>query len=545
MKGRAARIPAEALLALRTRLSSLPARDPGRASAVARTAELYGLSISSVYRQLRNLQRPKGMQRSDSGEPRVMSRLDMERYCEIVAALKIRTENGKGHKLSTNEAIRLLEDHGIETPEGYVQAPKGTLATSTLNRWLRNWGYDHPRMIRGPAAVRFQARYSNELWHFDMSPSDLKELDQPEWIEPGRGAPTLMLYSVVDDRSGVSYQEYRCVYGEDAESALRFLFNAMAAKEGTTLQGRPLGLYLDNGPVAKSIVFQTVMGHLGVDWRTHMPRGSDGRRVTARSKGKVERPFLTVKEAHETLYHFHRPKTEAEANSWLLNFINRYNDKPHRHEAHSRTEDWCSNLPAQGLREMCSWERYCAFAREPERRTVAADARIHLKGAYYEVDPDLAGEEVLLWWGLFDQELFVEFGNKRYGPYRPVGGPIPLHRYRKQAKSPREKRADKVADLAARISVPRSAFAGSEQVFSSAEIIPLVEATFEDPDPWHQFSYASTLDARRGIADLLEKPLARLSAEDLEFIEELVTTTTNKREISTAIKTRFGKNPKT
>lgn len=124
MKGRAARIPAEALLALRTRLSSLPARDPGRASAVARTAELYGLSISSVYRQLRNLQRPKGMQRSDSGEPRVMSRLDMERYCEIVAALKIRTENGKGHKLSTNEAIRLLEDHGIETPEGYVQALK-------------------------------------------------------------------------------------------------------------------------------------------------------------------------------------------------------------------------------------------------------------------------------------------------------------------------------------------------------------------------------------------------------------------------------------
>lgn len=96
-----------------------------------------------------------------------------------------------------------------------------------------------------------------------------------------------MLYSVVDDRSGVSYQEYRCVYGEDAESALRFLFNAMAAKEGTTLQGRPLGLYLDNGPVAKSIVFQTVMGHLGVDWRTHMPRGSDGRRVTARSRARL------------------------------------------------------------------------------------------------------------------------------------------------------------------------------------------------------------------------------------------------------------------
>jgi hypothetical protein len=34
--------------------------------------------------------------------------------------------------------------------------------------------------------------------------------------------------------------------------------------------------------------------------------------VTARAKGKVERPCRTVKEAHETLYHFHTPQDEAE-----------------------------------------------------------------------------------------------------------------------------------------------------------------------------------------------------------------------------------------
>jgi hypothetical protein len=39
-----------------------------------------------------------------------------------------------------------------------------------------------------------------------------------------------MLYSVVDDRSGVVYQEYHCVYGEDVEAALRFLFAAMTPK---------------------------------------------------------------------------------------------------------------------------------------------------------------------------------------------------------------------------------------------------------------------------------------------------------------------------
>ncbi|MFX9699908.1 IS481 family transposase, partial [Acinetobacter baumannii] len=95
------------------------------------------------------------------------------------------------------------------------------------------------------------------------------------------------------------------------------------------------------------------------------PDGKDGRRKTARSKGKVERPFRTVKEAHETLYHFHKPENEAEANLWLQQYLVTYNQRGHRSEDHSRAEDWLTNLPAGGLREMCSWDTYCSFAREP------------------------------------------------------------------------------------------------------------------------------------------------------------------------------------
>lgn len=94
---------------------------------------------------------------------------------------------------------------------------------------------------------------------------------------------------------------------------------------GLVLQGTPAMTYLDNGPVAKSGTFKRVMAHLGVEVRTHMPCGSDGRRVTARSKGKVERPFRTVKEARETLYHFHTSQDEAEANLWLRHYLARYN----------------------------------------------------------------------------------------------------------------------------------------------------------------------------------------------------------------------------
>jgi len=98
---------------------------------------------------------------------------------------------------------------------------------------------------RQPAAVRFQAEHSNDCWHFDLSPSDLKEIKEPLWLQPNKGAPTLMLFSVVDDRSGVAYQEYRCVYGEDVEAALRFLFNAMAPKQidGFLFQGIPKMIY--------------------------------------------------------------------------------------------------------------------------------------------------------------------------------------------------------------------------------------------------------------------------------------------------------------
>ncbi|UAW64789.1 hypothetical protein KMZ15_03780 [Mycoavidus sp. HKI] len=49
------------------------------------------------------------------------------------------------------------------------------------------------------------------------------------------------------------------------------------------------------------------MQALEIEWKAHIPANKDGERVTARSKGKVERPFRTVKEAHETPYHFHKP----------------------------------------------------------------------------------------------------------------------------------------------------------------------------------------------------------------------------------------------
>ena len=544
-------VPVEALSTLRRRLVGLPARHPERSALMTSVAQLYAVSRATLYRLLRGDRRPKDAHRADRGRPRAMPATDVERWCEIVAAMKVRTTNKKGRHLSTVRTLQLLVEHGVETPDGFQKLAPGKLTASTVNRHLRRLGYDHERMTRQPPAVRFQAECANALWHFDMSPSDLKHLKAPAWIDSDRqGEPTLMLFSVVDDRSGVAYQEYRCVYGEDVETALRFLFNAMSPKpqeagsETDPFQGIPAALSLDNGPVAKSAVFKRVMESLGVELLPHMPAGSDGRRTTARAKGKVERPFRTIKEAHETLYHFHQPETEAEANRWLARFIATYNQNDHRSEPHARIDDWLAHLPADGVRQMCIWERFCAFAREPERRVVGIDCRLTVAGVTYEVDAELAGETVVVWWGLFDQELWVEHGEARMGPFRPAGGPIPLHRYRKHRKSRHEVRADQVATLAGKLALPRAALSGENGVIvigprAQAGSVAIPVRPFQDPDPFHELVFANPVAARRAIAEEIRVPLATLSEDDRAFIDALLDRSLARPEILAAVRDRF------
>jgi hypothetical protein len=79
----------------------------------------------------------------------------MECYWEIIAALKVRTSNKKGRHLSPGEAIRLFEGFGVEIPDLLTKAQKSMFKTTSVNRSLRHWGYDHETLQS--AAVRFVA----------------------------------------------------------------------------------------------------------------------------------------------------------------------------------------------------------------------------------------------------------------------------------------------------------------------------------------------------------------------------------------------------
>lgn len=318
----------DTLIMLHNKLASLAMRDPERKLIVKEAAELYGVSLSTIYRYLRKYNKLSTTTRTDYNHPRLISYEEMQKYCKLIAALKLRSTNKRGRHLSNSACIRILEDFGIETGGELVRVPKGLLKTSTVSFYLRRFGLGHSTLKIQPPFVRFQAQHSNECWQFDFSHSDFKGFiaDKPK-EELGTEAK-LMLLGVVDDRSGVKYQEYHYCYGEDVMTALKFLFNAFSTKKYPTMpfQGIPKAIYTDNGSVAKSNIFKRVMAHLNIEVLTHLPDGKDGRRKTARSKGKVERSFRSSKESLETLYHLHPPQNLSEANEWLCHYLERYND---------------------------------------------------------------------------------------------------------------------------------------------------------------------------------------------------------------------------
>ena len=109
-------IPAEALIDLTRRLATLAPRSHERRLVLGEAARLYGVSEQTLYRALAQRARPQALRRADRGLPRVMPQEQMERYCELIAAIKVRTSNKKGRHLSTAEAIRLIETFGIRRP---------------------------------------------------------------------------------------------------------------------------------------------------------------------------------------------------------------------------------------------------------------------------------------------------------------------------------------------------------------------------------------------------------------------------------------------
>ncbi len=530
-------LPIEQLILLHNRMLAFSPRHSERKNLIRLFAEGFDVSESTVRRQLRQHIHFSGESRLDKNIPRVISKTDMLLYCRLIAALKIRTSNKKHKHLSTQACINILEEHGIETDNTLIKVQPGTLKKATVNRYLKNWGYDTTSMRIAPTVVHFEAEYSNDCWQFDFTPSDFKQFSQD--------GKKLFIANVTDDKSGTIYFEYVLAHGEDALTALRFLFNAMSAKKisGMPFQGIPKMIYTDNGAFAKSALFKRVLAALGIELKTHMPRDKDGRRTTARAKGKTERMNRSHKETFEPLFHLHEPKSLEQINEWGVNYLRQANNMPHRSEDCERLIAWKRFLPIDGYREMCSWEKFCQIVREPESRQVGSDACVNVDGVSYQLSTEMAGLEVTLLHGVFDNELHVEFKGKNFGPFYPFKGPIPLNTYRTPPKNYREKQADEIADLAKKLSVPLSVMTGNaednvvKQLKNAHAIEYKVTAIPFEEKTSNRFQ--NTLEAKQAIARFLSRPLGTLSDTQLNAINQIVTESLDKDQVMAKVKQYF------
>jgi hypothetical protein len=195
-------------------------------------------------------------------------------------------------------------------------------------------------------------------------------------------------------------------------------------------------------------------------------------------------------------------------------------------------------VPAEGIREMCTWEQFCRFAREPERRKVGIDARVTVDGTLYDVAPDLAGESVVLLWGLFDTELFIEHDGERSGPYLPSSGPIPLNRYRAFKRGKTDERADRIRALADQLGLPIAALTGAGVELRT--VSPPVDVPRQPFDAdLHEVRFASAIAAKLAIAAELGRPLATVSELDRAFIDDVLADTLIRRHVLQRVREHF------
>ena len=503
----AKRIPEEQLLGLWHELQKLPARSQIRRDKVKAFSSYFGISENYAYRQLKEF-KPFESNRSDLGTSRKFKDDVLIKYCKVISALKLKTSNKKDNHLSTSECIRILEDHGVSIDGELVKAPAGLLKRSSVDKHLKrlNLDYDTVKYIE-PIVSRFEAQYSNECWQFDFTPSNLKRLNNSD--------TGLFLANILDDKSGIVFSKYIETDGEGAMSTLLFLFDAMKDKDSCKtnyLQGIPKYIYTDNGAFAKSKIFKRALQSLGITLLTHMPKNSDGRRTTARSKGKIERFNQTIKNSLESKYFLHSPTSIEEANEWLIDYISYYNALNHRSIKQPKLKVWKDNLEHNKIREMCSWEQFCKIVRKPETRKVKQDSTLVMDNISYQLDAVMANTKVTILYGLLDKQIYVESKGKWLGPYYPSQNIISFQDFDKKPKTHVEKQADEVAEIAKNMSISKDIMyfdSGHEH-----------EKILKEPFKEDRFIFDNKIEAKVFISSYIGSPLSQMSSDYKAFINQ-------------------------
>jgi hypothetical protein len=135
----------------------------------------------------------------------------------------------------------------------------------------------------------------------------------------------------------------------------------------------------------------------------------------------------------------------------------------------------------------------------------------------------------------------VEFESERFGPYHPVSGPIPLHRYRAFKRGKNEEQGDRIRQLADVIALPLTALT-SEDVQLRTTTLPMLPKQPFDSQAL-EYHFPNHIAAKLAIADELGRPLAQLSPEEKAFIHQVLEETMIRRIVLERVREHFLRKP--
>jgi transposase InsO family protein len=277
------------------------------------------------------------------------------------------------------------------------------LAPATVHRLLSRQGLMAKRPDEPTSKDRrhFAFDKANELWMSDVMHA------VPVSVEGQRRYKTYLIAFIDDATRVVPFAAF--ALSENTAAFLPILEQAIRRR------GLPKRLYVDNGAVYRSHHLELVCAKLGITLihsRPYIPQG----------RGKIERFFRTVRMQFLPLLSPEDTASLEALNRRLWAFIEgEYHHRPHKGLGGETPLDrWAQvcdevRLPEPGLdlAELFLFE---------EKRKVARDRTVSLRGALYEVDAILVGQTVTLRFDPTRPERKVEVWHvgRKVGAAKPV-----------------------------------------------------------------------------------------------------------------------------
>lgn len=282
--------------------------------------------------------------------------------------------------------------HAIEYAERAGAISKGSISPATYNHLLREHESMRARAKKDVKPVRrFEKPFPNHTHHFDTTKIEELFLDRETRMvtwEPkrkkrnsrGEKAPSVWLYSLVDDYSRVKYARF--FEQENQWNHFDFFYRAWSRKEDAVkfpFYGLPRCLYMDLGPVNHATALKEAFKRLG----THVTRTtpSTAEPFGSRKHGKVERPFQDYNEFLKEIpilapIHF------DELNERLYHHVIFLNNRLH---SEIETTPFARWMEIGAARETPPEKLYAMLYRNRETRVVSSELMLSVDGHIYKL----------------------------------------------------------------------------------------------------------------------------------------------------------------